>query len=116
MFTDETTIRLSGPTMKRVIRKSGEGLEKRHIIQTVKFGGGGLMVWGCIGGEGKVGKLKIINGTMDGKCYRNVIRKEVKESKTMLFGKSRFIFQQDNAPIHTAKKQRNFSTAGTSKL
>ena len=47
-----------------VWKKKGEGLIAREVKGTVKFGGGSLMVWGCIGWNG-VGVLSEIEGWMD---------------------------------------------------
>ena len=34
---------------KWVWKKSGEGLSERLVEGTVKFGGGHIMLWGCLG-------------------------------------------------------------------
>ncbi|KIK78855.1 hypothetical protein PAXRUDRAFT_162894, partial [Paxillus rubicundulus Ve08.2h10] len=38
--------------------KKGEALNAREVKDTVKFGGGSVMVWGCIGWNGYVAILK----------------------------------------------------------
>ena len=42
--------------------RDGEDLPKRSITQTVKFGGGSIMVWGCMTAEG-IGYLTKIDST-----------------------------------------------------
>ena len=46
------------------MKKKGEELIAREVKGTVKFGGGLLMVWGCIGWNG-VGVLSEVEGRMD---------------------------------------------------
>jgi hypothetical protein len=46
-------------------KKSGERLSDRLVQGTVKFGGGSLMMWGCMTWEG-VGYAAKIYGRMDG--------------------------------------------------
>ena len=56
---------------------------------------------------GRKGVLKLVEGTMDGKKYRKVVRKEVMESASILFNGSSFVFQQDNATPHTARRTKS---------
>src|SRR5712692_4371220 len=51
-----------------VWKQVGEGLISRGVQGTVKFGGGKIMVWGCMGWEG-VGQLAEVEGRMDGDHY-----------------------------------------------
>ena len=50
----------------------GEALSDRLVEGTLKFGGGSLMVWGCMMWEG-VGNLVKINGKMDTNLYEQII-------------------------------------------
>ena len=45
-------------------KKPGEGLSDRLVEGTVKFGGGSIMIWGCMTWEG-VGYVAKIDGRMD---------------------------------------------------
>ena len=49
-------------------RRIGEDLLLECIQQTVKFGGGSVMVWGCISCEG-TGLITKVEGRMNGKDY-----------------------------------------------
>ncbi|GFW28957.1 hypothetical protein TNCV_202801 [Trichonephila clavipes] len=44
--------------------KYGENLAPKNTIKTVKFGGGSVLVWGCMSAGG-VGELAFIVGIMD---------------------------------------------------
>jgi len=46
----------------------------QNLAPTVKHGGGGVMVWGCIAASG-VGNLVFIESTMDHKMYINILKK-----------------------------------------
>ena len=50
----------------------GEGLSDRLVEWTVKFGGGNLMLWGCMGRDG-VGYATKIEGRMDGELYKAIL-------------------------------------------
>jgi transposase len=78
-------------------------LSERTISQTVKHGGGGIMVWGCMCMHGP-GLICKVEGRINQIRYRDILEENVHRviSKFNL-DRSRVIFQQDNAPIHTTK-------------
>ncbi|CAB5362375.1 unnamed protein product [Rhizophagus irregularis] len=47
-------------------------LKPQHVKPTVKFGGGSIMIWGCMGAFG-VGKYCKIDRRMDGELYREIL-------------------------------------------
>ena len=53
-------------------------MRDRGIYETVKFGGGNIIVCECMGWEG-VGKLVEIEGRMDGKWYVDILDKNLLE-------------------------------------
>ena len=46
----------------------GEELKEDCVQSTVKHGGGGIMVWGCINARG-VGILSKVDGRLNGEAY-----------------------------------------------
>src|ERR1700676_1309083 len=60
-------------------KKNGEGLSDRLVEGTKKFGGGSLMMWGCMTWEG-VGYACKIDGKMDGDLYVQILDEELKKS------------------------------------
>ena len=58
------------------------------------------MIWGAISSTGVV-DLKVIEGRQDSKGYLNLL-KDAKTKISQVMGDEKWIFQQDNAAIHTA--------------
>lgn len=83
-----------------------EGLTDRLVEGTQKFGGGSLMLWGCMTWAGK-GKTCRINSRMDGDLYVQILEEDLQQSEK-LFNKdnSDVIFQQDIDPKYTCKKAK----------
>jgi hypothetical protein len=107
VWSDETKInRLGSDGRKWVWKKAGEELSDRVVEGTVKFGGGSLMVWGCMLWEG-VGYACRIDGRMDADLYCKILEDDL-QSSIDYYGKTAedIIFQQDNDPKHTSKKAK----------
>jgi hypothetical protein len=83
-------------------------LSDRIVEGTLKFGGGNVMVWGCMGWDG-VGYATRIEGKMDADLYVSIMEDELQDS-LHYYGKTPadIIFQQDNDPKHTSKKAQNW--------
>lgn len=107
VWSDETKInRLGSDGRKWVWKKTGEGLSDRLVEGTLKFGGGSLMMWGCMLWDGP-GFATKIEGKMDADLYVQILEEELQQSleyysKTL----EDIIFQQDNDPKHTSKKAK----------
>lgn len=103
LFTDESKYNIFGYDGKlKVWRASKQGLNPKYTIGTVKHGGGGLMVCGCMAANG-VGNLEFINGTMDHILYINILKDNLKASTDKLGLPGNFVFQLDNDRKHTAQ-------------
>jgi len=109
VWSDETKInRLGSDGRKWVWKKPGEGLNDRLVEGTVKFGGGNLMMWGCMVWEGPGFACKI-DGKMDGDLYIKIMQDELGESLAYYNRRPQdVIFQQDNDPKHTCKKAKEY--------
>ncbi|KAG2738833.1 hypothetical protein P692DRAFT_20652012, partial [Suillus brevipes Sb2] len=69
-------------------KKVGDPLGEREVKGTVKFGGGNLMVWGCMGWNGYISILE--------ECLLRSMEESGVDEEDI-------IFQQDNDPKHTSK-------------
>lgn len=109
VWSDETKInRLGSDGRKWAWKKQGEGLSERLVDGTVKFGGGSLMIWGCMLWDGPGFACKI-DGKMDGELYIKIMEDELKESLAYYNKQVEdVIFQQDNDPKHTCIKAREY--------
>lgn len=107
LFSDESKFLLYGSDGKRYVRRfKDERLSDQCTIKTTR-GRIGIMIWGCFSQRG-LGKLHFIKGTVNASEYIKILDNYLLPSITELFAENEeFIFQQDNAPCHTAKRVRN---------
>ncbi|KAI4882978.1 hypothetical protein NFI96_015782 [Prochilodus magdalenae] len=57
-------------------RKKNTALQEKHLLPTVKFGGGSIMLWGCVASTGS-GNLVKVEGRMDSNQYRQILETNV---------------------------------------
>ncbi|CDQ64762.1 unnamed protein product [Oncorhynchus mykiss] len=69
LWTDETTVELFGRNTT-CGGKKGTAHQHQNLIPTVKYGGGSIMVWGCIAASGP-GQPAIIDGKMNSSFSRH---------------------------------------------
>lgn len=103
IFSDESKFDVCvGDARKRVIRKSTEAYNKDCLKRTVKFPAS-VMVWGCMSSKG-VGQLHFIDGIVNAEKYIKILEENLIPSVSKLADCGEYIFQQDGASSHTAKK------------
>ena len=104
VWTDEKRFSLDGPDGHACYW--ADKRLPRGIFATRQKGGGGVMVWAGISWEGKT-ELVVVNGTLNAEEYVKML-----ESHFLPFRDEYYpdgcIFQQDNAPAHTAKHTKDF--------
>jgi hypothetical protein len=107
VWSDETKInRLGSDGRKWVWKKPGEGLSNRLVQGTLKFGGGSLMIWGCMLWEGP-GYACRIEGKMDADLYTSILDNHLGDSLVHYYkAPEEVIFQQDGDPKHRSKKAK----------
>jgi transposase len=109
VWSDETKInRLGSDGRKWVWKKPNTPLDDRCVQGTVKFGGGSLMIWGCMTSQG-VGYCCQIEGKMNAALYCDILGNEFLDSLSFFqLSKRDIIFQQDNDPKHTSLVARKW--------
>ena len=106
VFSDETKINVFGADSgNRWVWKDAEApFGPREVLPTVKFGGGSLMLWGCITAAG-VGGFCRIHGNLDSELYCQILEGELMDTiEKAGLGVDTVIFQHDNDPKHTSKR------------
>jgi transposase len=99
IFSDEKRFCLDGP--------DGYGyywhdLRKEPLTMMSRIqGGGGVMIWSCSGYNGV--RFEVVKGKMNAESYVEVLEQQLLPFVEELGGPN-WIFQQDNAPIHTANE------------
>lgn len=104
IWSEESRFELAvGDARKRIIRKKCEGFHSDCLARKVKFPAS-VMVWGCMSASG-VGSLYLIEGTVNAEKYIQLLDSHLLPSIPRLKDMDdQYIFQQDGASCHTAKK------------
>lgn len=111
LWSDETKINLRGSDGKLFVRRPENNEFKRKFTKTtVKYGGGGIMVWGCFSWDGVGPIFWIQNYPMNQDGYIDILNNVMLPYADWNMP-LKWVYQQDNDPKHTAKKVKNwFST------
>lgn len=109
IWSDETKInRFQSDGKEYYWHRPHEKLQKHQVKQTVKHGGGSLMVWGCFNWW-NTGPLVKIDGVMKKEDYLNILQTNLPE---FIDGTACPVedvyFQQDGDPKHTSKIVQNW--------
>ncbi len=103
LWSDETKINVFGTDgFKTVWRRKGEEYKEKCMVPTVKHGGGGVLMWGCMSAAG-VGELHFIDGIMNSQMYCSILKEKMLPSLRAL-GR-RALFQHNNDPKHTSNSK-----------
>jgi transposase len=105
VWSDETKVnRIGSDGCRWAWIKPNSLLKDQHVKNTVKFGGGNLMLWGCMTARG-VGYACRIDGGMNADLYVGILNDEF--LATLRYYKLEpedIVFQHDNDPKHTSRK------------
>ncbi len=109
LFSDESQFCIScGNQGPRVWRKRGEEQKPCCLKSRVKFPQS-VMIWAAMSSAG-VGPLCFLKSTVNAAIYQEMLQHFMLPSADKLYGDAEFIFQQDLAPVHTAKGTKSWFT------
>lgn len=109
LWSDETKINRYGSDGTRwVWRNNNIGIQARLVEETLKHGGGSLMMWGCMHWLG-AGYISHIEAGLDARLYTEILDECVPLTLEYYnINAGDMIFQQDNDPKHTARLTKRF--------
>ena len=105
LFTDESKVSIGNDGALYVWRRKGEEFLPECCDRTVEHAAS-VMVWGSMCWHG-VGSLVKLEGRLDRTAYQQVLEEHMLTDAVALIGDD-FVFQQDNAPIHTSWSTRQW--------
>ena len=82
-------------------RRAHEAYRNSCVVPTVKFGGGGVTVWGAMSYR-RTGFLPPLKGNLNKDGYLDILRNSAIPSAHLLGYGDNFVFQDDGAPCHRA--------------
>lgn len=103
IWSDEAPFMIVNSEGKEYVWEKPSPVISESVVKpTKKFGGGKVMIWGCITWEG-VGFSCKIDETMDAELYAEILRGELMQTIDFYnLDHSKVIFQADNDPKHTS--------------
>ena len=104
LFTDESKVSIGNDGGLYVWRGKGEEFLPECCDRTVQHAAS-VMVWGSMCWHG-LGSLVKLEGRLDSTAYQQVLEEHMLTDAAALIGD--FVFQQDNAPIHTSWSTRQW--------
>lgn len=103
IWSDESKFELfKGSGRRWVWRRPHEKYDVECLIPTFKSGQDGIMVWGCFTYNG-LGPLVRLEGRINAAAYIDVLDDHLLGFIDNLGDEEEYLFQEDNAPIHTAR-------------
>ena len=108
IFSDELKFNLFGSDAgQKTWYIKGSRLDPANINAVKKFGGGNLMVWGCITSKG-VGKILRVSNKIKSSEYCNVLFNGfIKTCDMYNYKVSEILYMQDNASCHVSKETKS---------
>jgi transposase len=106
LWSDETMITLRSKLPRKVWRLKSEKYNIKCMTPIIRQDKR-VKLWGCFSFDG-VGKLYQIKGILNGVGYHKILQNQMFPSAKALFGRKEWIFQQDNAPVHTYKPNMKY--------
>lgn len=108
LFSDEMNVEVDQRKCRVMLRRTvDEKYNESCIQQRTKQGSGSIGIWACMSASG-VHCFKLFNGRLNAVHYREILENFLMPTIDASEDKEHLIFQQDNAPCHTAHIIRDF--------
>jgi transposase len=108
IFSDEMNIEVDMRKNRVMLRRtSKEKYQKDCIVERTKQGSGSIGLWACMTYDG-LKFFQIFNGRLNSHHYLDILENCLMPTLDLLENKEFAIFQQDNAPCHTAHRINDF--------
>ena len=103
-FSDEMNVEVDQRKGRIMLRRTpGERMNEDCVVKRTKQGSGSIGIWACMSYNG-IGFFKLFDGRLNSEAYIEILGDHLLPSIDLLRESQHVIFQQDNAPCHTAKK------------
>ena len=106
IFSDETSFEIQPNSCQYVRRSKNESLKDIHFAPRFKHAVK-VMIWGCMSVK-ETGSFYVVEGMMNTNQYLDVLGSRLLTQAHEWFKDKPYIFQQDLAPCHTAKRCQKF--------
>lgn len=106
LFSDESKFNIFFADGRlRVWRRDGERFSDKCVLESNRFGGGGVLVWAGISTHHRT-ELVVVEGTLTAQSYVDILRQQV----VPMFQNNQDLrlFQHDNARPHSARLTQEF--------
>jgi Transposase/DDE superfamily endonuclease len=108
IFSDEMNVEVDKRKGRVMLRRTNnEKYNEDCIIQRTKQGSGSICIWACMSYDGVL-FFKLFSGRLNSVDYKDILENYMIPAIDLLGDKEHRIFQQDNAPCHTAKIIQEF--------
>ena len=107
IFSDESKIMIGHDSRVYVWRKKDEGWRPDLVTPKQSKPCYEVMVWGCITWGG-VGTITSVHGNINAEKYQEILEENLWPVIARHFPAENYIFQQDNAPVHTARSTQEY--------
>ena len=101
LWSDEMSIRIGPQGQTWVQRPVGEAFNPEYCVPKEKHAPK-VHVWECFASAG-VGRIHVFTENLDGKLYREILKKHLMKSAAKFWPQGLWHFQQDNDPKHTSR-------------
>ena len=102
IFSDESNFTIINRKNRILVRRhQNEKYHSRMLAPRLQKGGGSTGIWGCITYDGP-GLKVCYDGRINKYTYIDTLENYLIPTRDLFFGDGEWIFQQDNAPAHTA--------------